>query len=38
MLENPDFLATAPWTVSFELEGQMAAPDFDPELNLHRAF
>jgi hypothetical protein len=24
--------------LSFELDGQMAAPDFDLELNLHRAF
>ncbi len=37
MEENPNFLATAPWAVSFELVGQMAAPGFDSEFILHRA-
>ena len=31
------FPATALVGLSFELDGQMAAPDFDAELNLHRA-
>ena len=36
-LWNPDFLATALSSLSSELAGQIAAPDFDPEFNLHRA-
>ena len=35
--ENPNFLATAQCTVSFELVGQIAAPGFDSESILHRA-
>jgi hypothetical protein len=37
MLCEPDFPATAIVGLSFQLAGQMAAPDFDPEFNLHRA-
>jgi hypothetical protein len=37
VLQNPNLPATAVHDWSFELVRQMAAPDFDLELSLHRA-